>query len=174
MEKEVTTEETTKVNKESSERYSFIVEELRYQGQILWQVFGTFLLVHTVFLAFLLQSAFGSIQSNKPSLGIILTGIVGFVLCFLWVASMERSYGYFLFHMAKAREAEPSGWKLFVDDGEKFARGNKVIIGKEPYRIPLFGRRLKTGSSVHLIIGIFAVVYLFIIFIQFLRSFEFL
>ena len=37
-----------------SKRYEIAILQMRYEGQLLWQRFGAFFLLHGVFLAFLL------------------------------------------------------------------------------------------------------------------------
>jgi len=142
------------------DRYQSALEQVRYEGELLWQIFGSFLLAHTVFLAFLLQSTLG----RKPIVGYHPGGffatIVGLLLCIPWTASYLRSSAYYIFRMAQAKEAEPSGWNLIKGNGEKFAAGCKVTIGKESYRIGWFARVLRTQRSVPLLIVFFGIIYL--------------
>ena len=144
----------------SEDRYQSALEQVRYEGQLLWQIFGSFLLAHTVFLAFLLQSALGREQIVGYHLGAFFAALVGLLLCIPWAASYFRSSAYYIFRMAQAKEAEPSDWNLIKGDGEKFAAGYKVTIGKESYRVGWLARVLRTQRSVPLLIVFFVMVYL--------------
>lgn len=147
----------------SEDRYQSALEQVRYEGQLLWQIFGSFLLAHTVFLAFLLQSTLGREPIVGYHPGGFLAAVVGLLLCIPWAASYLRSSAYYIFRMAQAKEAEPCGWNLIKGDGEKFAAGEKVTIGGEPYQIGWLPRVLRTKRSVPLLIVFFGMIYLSIL-----------
>jgi len=151
-------------NKNKSEdKYQSALEHVRYEGQLLWQIFGAFLLAHTVFLAFLLQSALGREQIVGYSSGSFFASLVGFLLCIPWIASYLRSSAYYEFRMAQAKEAEPDSWNLLKRNGEKFAEGEEVTIGEKKYRVRWFSRVLRTKRSVPLLIAFFIIIYLIIL-----------
>jgi hypothetical protein len=146
-------------------RYTAALEQVRYEGQLLWQIFNAFLLAHTVFLAFLLQAGFGSgkaMVSCRP--GVFVAGIVGVILCVPWMATYLRSSAYYIFRMAQAREAEPVAWNIIKGQGEAFSAGRSpVIVGEEAYGLPWLGRALRTKRSVPLLIVVFFLSYLSVI-----------
>jgi len=144
----------------SMDSYTNALEQVRYEGQLLWQIFSAFLLAHTVFLAFLLQTAFGSGRMNSYHPGVFLASVVGGLLCIPWAASYSRSSDYYTFRMAQAREAEPTGWNLLKGEGEQFSAGRSVKIGTQTHRVSWLGRVLRTKRSVPLLIAFFALVYL--------------
>jgi hypothetical protein len=152
----------------SEGRYIQALEHVRYHGQTMWQIYSSFLVAHTIFLTVLLQSILGmQINSDHPSgsyLYVIYAGI-GLGLCILWRATYDRLQSYYIFRMAQAREAEPTGWNLIKGDGEKFSAGEEVIIKGKPYRIKWFPRMLQTGPASWLI-GCFDLAYLVIIFLD--------
>lgn len=144
----------------SIDKYQSAIEQVRYEGQLLWQIFGTFLLAQTVFLAFLLQSALGREPIVGYHLGNFFAALVGLLLCVPWAASYLRSSYYYIFRMAQARESEPSTWNLIKGDGEKFAAGCEVTIGEKSYRVGWFARVFRTQYSVPLLIVFFVMIYL--------------
>ncbi|MFB0544256.1 MAG: hypothetical protein ACETVN_00965 [Asgard group archaeon] len=141
-------------------KYEFAHEHVRYEGQLMWQIFGSFLLPHTVFLAFLLPSALGRGDIVGYHLGSFCTAAVGLLLCIPWFASYRRSSDYYEFRMAQAKEAEPSGWHLLKGDAEKFAEGKPVIIEGKRYRVRWVARKLRTARSVPVVIVVFVIIYL--------------
>ncbi len=118
------------------QEYLTTLEHVRYEGQLLWQIFGAFLLAHTVFVAFLLQATFGSGQVAQYRLGTFIAGFSGLLLCIPWMASYLRSSAYYIFRMLQAREKEPSNWSLIKGKGENFSAGKPVIVSGQTYRIP--------------------------------------
>ncbi len=148
---------------EQIELYKTALEQVRYEGQLLWQIFNAFLLAHTVFVAFLLQATFGQqpIANSRPT--VLVAGVIGLALCILWAATYLRSSAYYIFRMAQAREAEPPGWKLLKEAGEEFSSGRQVRIGANTYQATWLGRNLRTKRSVPLLIAVFAIIYLGII-----------
>jgi hypothetical protein len=38
--------------------YKILIDLYKYEGQITWQIFGIFLIAHTVFISFLMNSVF--------------------------------------------------------------------------------------------------------------------
>ncbi len=144
--------------------YQVILEHVRYEGQLLWQIYGNFLLVHTIFMAFLLQAAFGNSQAtsgNRP--GAVATSILGLILCIPWLATYLRASDYYAFRMAQARATEPWEWNFLKGAGQKFAEGKEVKIGEDKYRVSWLGRVLRTKYSARLPICAFALVYLIVL-----------
>lgn len=143
-----------------NDKYQSVLEHVRYEGQLLWQIFGSFLLAHTVFLAFLLHSALGSEQIVGYHPGPFFAALAGLLLCVPWAASYLRSSAYYIFRMAQAKEAEPPNWDIIRRTGEKFAAGKKVTVGRKTYRIGWLARVLRTKRSVPLLIVVFVMIYL--------------
>ena len=149
---------TGDLGKSNCERYRAALGHVRYEGQLLWQIFGAFLLAHTVLLSFLLRSAFRSEGSGyQPA--VFIAGSLGLFLCLPWLATYLRSSKYYEFRMAQAREAEPKEWNIIAGEGEAFSAGCQVRIGNKCYCICWLGRILRTKYSVPLLIGAFALAY---------------
>jgi len=131
--------------------YTQALEQVRYEGQLLWQIFGAFLLAHSVFLAFLLQSAFSTPGAGfKPS--VFYPGLLGAFLCLPWFAAYTRSSDYYIFRMAQAKAMEPDGWNLIKGVGEQFAGGEAVVVAGRCYRVNWLGRTLRTKRSAPLLV----------------------
>ena len=143
------------------QRYQIAVENMRYEGQLLWQISNAFLIVHTVFMAFLLQTTFSQ-NAKCQSYGLFLAGLIGVLLCIPWMASYQRSSHYYIFRLFQAREVEPEGWDILKNKGEEFSSGQKIRIGKSTCQINWLARVLRTKRSVPLLILTFASTYILI------------
>ena len=139
--------------------YQTALEHVRYEGELLWLTFEAFLLPQTIFLAFLVQSAFGGEEIVGWRPAVFVAGAVGLLLCFPWAGAYKRRASYCVLRMAQAREAEPLQWRL-LKTGERFAQGRTVEVGGKPYRIGLIGRALRTARSAPILILVFGMVYL--------------
>jgi hypothetical protein len=143
--------------------YLTTLDHLRYEGQLLWHKLETFLLAHTVLLAFLLPEAFAGPQVADYRLGVFLAGLAGLLLCIPWAAAHSRSSAYYALRMAQAKEKEPPGWELLKGPAETFSAGAEVKLGPTYCRIGHPGRTLRTRRSVPLMITVFALLYFFIV-----------
>lgn len=141
------------------DQYAHALEQVRYEGQLLWQIFGAFLLAHTVFLAFLLQSSFNTAVPGFQS-AVFYPALLGALLCLPWYAAYSRSSDYYIFRMTQARSLEPAGWNLIQGQGVQFSAGNAVDIGGQSYRVNWLGRVLRTKRSVPLLLLSFLGAYL--------------
>jgi hypothetical protein len=147
------------------QRYTAALGLLNQERQLFWQTFGAFLLAHTVFMAFLLQTASrqGILWSWSP--GVFVTSIIGLMLCGPWYMAHLRTWAYNDFRMAQAREVEPLSWKLLRDKGESFANGDPVNIGTPRYQMPWLVRGVRTMYAVTALIALFALFYTAIAFL---------
>jgi hypothetical protein len=141
-----------------TEHYAHALEQVRYEGQLLWQIFGAFLLAHTVFVAFLLQSAFSNTAPGFQA-SVFYPAMLGAILCLPWYATYSRSSDYYIFRMAQAKALEPAGWNLIQGQGEQFSAGKPVVIAGERYRVNWLGRMLRTKRSVPLLLLSFLAAY---------------
>jgi hypothetical protein len=143
---------------EKQELFKTALETMRYEGALLWQIFNAFLLIHTVFVGFLVQKeiAFSSL-TFRP--GVFLGSIVGLTLCVPWWASYARNVAHYRYHLAKVRELEPSGWHLYGGDGKAFSSGSHVIVSGEPHTLGRFANRVRSGRMVPPVIMTFCIVY---------------
>lgn len=151
-------------DKDKLELYKAALEHTRYEGSLLWQIFGAFLLVHTIFMAFIFQA----IEfEGERQWGIIIAGVAGLLMCIPWSASYFRSSKYYELRMAQARQAEPEDWNLIREVGKDFSDGARVEIEGKLYQNRLLGKVIKTKYSVGAIILIFLALYFSIVLIGF-------
>lgn len=148
------------MEKDKLEKYKCFLEQLRYDGGLLWRIMGVFLLPNSIFMAFLLTVSFG--KERISSQGIVVAAIIGCVLSFFWLLAWFRSLAFYDFRMAKAREVELSEWNLLKGKPEKFRRGRPVRIGKSCKWLTLC-QKLKTRHAVAVIVIMFLVAYLYIL-----------
>jgi len=142
------------------EKYKCFLEQLRYDGGLLWRIFGAFLLPHSIFLAFLLTVSFE--KERVSSIGIVTAAIIGFILGIVWLLSCFRSIAFYDFRMAQAKEMEFSDWNLLKGKPEKFREGRKVKIGERDYCLKWF-QKVSTRWAVLVIVIMFLTAYLFIL-----------
>jgi hypothetical protein len=146
--------------------YQTALEEVRHEGDLLWQQFGSFLLVQTVFLAFLLQSALREGIILQFDFGIIFSALIGFGLCLPWYGTFRRTKKFYGFRLAQANEAEPKNWKFLAERGKMYAEGKEVKIGEKSFKMNWFERKLKPTNSAVIVIFFFAAIYLLIFIIN--------
>jgi len=142
--------------------YLTAIEEVRHEANLLWQEFGSFLLVQSVFLAFLLQSTLGESLIIQTNLGSTMSAIIGFTLCFPWYGTFIRTKKFYKFRIAQAKEAEPPSWRFLADRGKNFSEGKEVKIGDQTFKMKWFERKLKPTNSAKIVIVFFAIIYIFI------------
>lgn len=150
-------------NGQSDNGYREALEWVQYEGQLLWQIFGAFLLAHTVFLALALGTALEGEAFLEWRWGAFAAGIFGLLLCAPWWASCRRSSAYYVFRIAQAREKEPRDWELLRGVGERFSDGECVVIGEKHFQIRGSARWLRTRRGVPMLIVTFALAYAFIV-----------
>ncbi len=143
--------------------YQESLELVRYEGSLLWQIFGAFLLAHTVFLGFALSLALTEDALAQWQLGSFLLGLMGLLLCLPWWSCFRRNSIYYIFRMAQAREKEPVGWDLVAGKGKRLAEGECVQVGGECHQIRGVSRWLRTRRAVPLLIIAFALAYAFVV-----------
>lgn len=144
------------------DRYQAALTLLNQERQPFWQTFAGFLLAHTVFLAFLLQSlAPGSMRAWRPAT--CGAGILGLVLCVPWLLAHLRTTAYLRFRVAQVREAEPTEWQLVAGRGQRFAEGEAVSVDGSRNQMPCLAR-LGTTYFVTALVLLFALTYASIVF----------
>lgn len=148
-------------NNKELEYYRIILDYSKFEGESQWKVFSAFLIAHTVFMAFLLQSGFTSNPICAYNPGVFIAGILGVILCFLWLASYHRNKGYCDLRLAQAKKFEPDDMKLVKDENiEKFSNGNEIIVEDTCLQIGWAGRISRTRRSVPFLIYVFALFYI--------------
>ena len=147
----------------SPDAYEHAIAHVHFEGQLIWQNFGTFLLPQTIFVAFLLPEAFGP----APKVGVAVAALLGFLLCIPWYASFVRASDYYRFRMGQAAHLEPPDWNIVGSRGQAFSSGERVQLPNgSTYQIRAVGRVLRTERSVSMLIGAFAVIYLVILAVE--------
>lgn len=140
--------------------YLTALEEIRHEGDLLWQQFGSFLLVQSVFLAFLLQSTFRESLIIQTNFGSMVSAIIGFMLCIPWYGTFSRTKKFYRFRIAQAKEAEPPNWHFLAERGKNYSEGKEVIIGEQTFKMKWFERKFKPTNSAIIVICFFAIIYL--------------
>lgn len=150
---------------EQLEKYKCFLEQMRYDGEFLWRIFGVFLLPQTIFLAFLLHSFEGETFIGWD-LGVFAAAIAGFLLSCVWMAVCLRSVAYYHFSVALAREAEPKDWGLMKGKRQDFRDGCSVKIEKRCYPIKWYQKIIKVRHGLYIVIYTFIVIYFVILILR--------
>ncbi len=132
-------------------RYKIALENLRYQGQLLWTIMGIFLIAQSV----ILQSILGDFSSINSFWG----SVIGMLLSIMWILIFHRNMDLFILRMAQAKDVEPPDWNLLNGAGENFSNGKQVNIGGKPYHMSLLGNIIRT-QKFSWFIYLFLFVYL--------------
>jgi len=117
------------------EKYKSALGLLTFEAQFLWTIFSTFLLVHSILLGFIMQSAFKDNHIFGNNVASFVSSIVGLVLIFPWYGTFKRNSGFYELRMAQTRESEPENWNLVASTGQKFAEGKEVEVDKTKFKI---------------------------------------
>ncbi|SIT34357.1 hypothetical protein SAMN05421788_1168 [Filimonas lacunae] len=145
-------------------KYEMATQLLIYEGQMLWTILSAFLVTNTLLLGFV-----GQMVSNLKPLTFLsnwpcfIAGILGFLLMIPWTGTFLRNSDYYHFRMEQAKEAEPEEYQLLRNRGELFAEGNRVVVNNKGIRIGHFACILRNKRAVYFLLGIFYVLYMFII-----------
>jgi len=145
--------------KDNSEAYKTALDLMVLETQDSWQTFSAFLLIHTIFLAFLLNSALGE-NPCTFKLGAFIASILGLLLCIPWAVAYARTSSYVYFRIAQARSLEPADWNLIKGNGKAFAEGESITIEGKSYRMHWLARHLRMLYVLAIIIVIFSLVYI--------------
>ena len=143
-------------------KYQAALEIFKVEGQLLWQRFGTFLLIHTVILAFILKAVFEQSYLFYPNQSLFATGVLGIILCILWTLTNSRAWQTSDFRTAQLFNSEPSNWNLIAGHGKEFADGKRVVIGSKDYQMNFLGK-IPQKKVFNAVIGLFFLVYIVII-----------
>ncbi len=139
---------------EQLEKYKCFLEQMRYDGGLLWRIFGALLLPQAIFLAFLLSAAFGDKKLTGWSPGAFIAAIAGLSLCVIWLLSYFRAIALYDYSYDRAKKIEPQSWDLLNGPREKFIKGNLPWMK--------WYHRLRVRQVIPFVIVTFLVIYSFI------------
>jgi hypothetical protein len=123
---------------------------IQYHVELLWLIFGAFLLTETVLLA-----GIATILKDDPEPWLFWGAMLGLVLVLPWASSWSQNYHYYRLRMLQAKRFEPAAGTLLTE-GAAFAKG--ACVGD--LRMPWLARTLPPRRAVPFLIGAFAVVFL--------------
>jgi len=142
--------------------YQAAISLATFEGNIVWQRYGSMLLIHTIIL-----SAVGvASNASQSARGVIWAGLslVGLVLCVPWWIVNDVGFRYFFAWMFYARELEERHLTQVRTVGLAFPVAGEgipfVVVGGKrlPLRITQSDRRRVVRAS-KLIIVVFGVLY---------------
>ena len=150
-------------NTEALNKFQAALQLLQYEQQLLWLIFGGFLLPQTVLLGFLLDSTLSAVPNYGWHIGRFIIALLGLIICVPWFAAYKRNAAYYFFRMSQAKAAEPKEWHLLRDEGENFADGHEVTINGEMHQLPCLSRIIRTRWAIPMLMWLFPVIYIVLV-----------
>jgi hypothetical protein len=130
--------------KKRPEDYDRAILLIQSQVQLLWLIFGAFLLSETVLLG-----SIASIDMNNSRNLVFWVSIFGVILSLLWLSTFFYNHAFYRLRIEEAKLFEPSEGKFF-DNGYKLHKGDRVAGIKIPRLIRWF--RPKTSLTILIIL----------------------
>jgi hypothetical protein len=145
--------------------YTIAVEHARYEGALLWQVFGAFLLAHTVLMVLIGQSLARDHHWFDSEPVAFVGSIFGTLMFLPWFTSFQRNSAYYKLRMAQARQAEkelnlPDTWWLIAGEAPAFSQGAGVDVAGRHHRIPPPARWFNTQYAAGAMPWLFLAAYI--------------
>ncbi len=139
----------------SLERYKAAAQRRQHHAQIVWQVFGAFLISHAVLLGFVLRVV---AEIGNPSTA-FFPAFAGSAMALIWFAASARLWDYYELYMAQEREAEPPGWNLMIKSDD-FRAGKPVSVDGKVIPRSWAGTWMRTRRASSLLIVAFEAAYI--------------
>ena len=108
------------MNQDDNDTYDRAITLIQYYVQLMWFIFGAFLLAETVLLG-----ALASLVKDGPSPLVVGVAVVGMLLTIPWWTSYRYNHSLYRLRVAEALRLEPG-------TGESFTTGKRLIDG-QPY-----------------------------------------
>jgi hypothetical protein len=134
-------------------QYDRAITLIQYYVQLMWFIFGAFLLAETVLLG-----AVASLAKEGPRDVLLGISTVGFLLAIPWWTSYRYNHSLYLLRVAEARSLEP-GVGTFFTTGARLIDGNAIesVIGA--IRIPWSARLLSPNRAVLALVALFLAAF---------------
>lgn len=139
-----------------AEKYSAALELMQYHIQVLWGVFGLFLVAETVLLGALAQVFVGG-----PTPFVLAGSLVGLLLVIPWWTTFEYNRAFYLLRVEQAKKHEPVDSRFLAEGGD-LAHGKPV-----PYLVTVSGgnqQPLTIGPLIRFIGMRYAGLFLILVF----------
>lgn len=143
--------------KRKDKEYDRAISLMQYYVQLMWFVYGAFLLAETFLLGAIIQLA-----ETRKALA-VGGSLFGFLLTVPWWTSFKYYHVLYLFIVAKARACEPATGTFFLSGGH-LIKGKKYRKDKRIGEIamPFFARVFGPSRAVTSLIYAFAICFFFV------------
>ena len=146
-------ENETTIYKSKLEKYKIGLDLIKFEGTLLWQIFNSFFIAHTIIIGFIATLYVQSKNSNY--ILFLIAGSIGFIIAILWLGTFHRNSKWYYFRMLQVKNIEGEDWKCnqeyklsFLKEGEKVSKENPFLSNK---------------NAGYVMITIFISIYIFII-----------
>ena len=122
------------------------------QVQLLWLIFGAFLLSETVLIG-----AITALDKNVSNCMILGGSIFGLLLSFLWWTTFQYNHAFYTLRIFEAKKFEPNNGKFFAE-GEEIFNGETILDVKIPKYVKVFRPKI----ALRILIILYAIIFILI------------
>ena len=143
--------------------YDRTLDLMKYHAQVVWQVFGTFLITETVILGFI-GNAFAKCYelNDESNLFLFCGSIFGLILIIPWLSAFLYTYKQYILRIIQARKHEnyTKGIGKLITEGKKLSEKGKVCVDGESLSLSWVSKKLPPKKSYIMIMVFFALAYI--------------
>lgn len=143
-----------------AQAYSHALDLLKYEGEMLWQILGTYMVVNTLLIGFIGQAIITNPNfSTNGSWPCVFGGFFGLAMVIPWYGTFLRNSKYYRFRMDQARKLEDLQFPLLNGDGHLFAENNKVPGIEKPHHLHHISAWMRNKRAADILILSFVIIY---------------
>lgn len=150
-------------NDNNLEAYKTAIDLFKFEGSLCWQIFGIYLIVHTIIISFLFELIRKYSTILNFNIFLFSAGLIGFFITILWVACYQRNSGYHKLRLFQAKKFEPEDFKILNGEAVDFAKTGISKIYGEYVKMEYFGKKIRTKLAIRLLFDLVGAFYIFII-----------
>ena len=142
--------------------YDRTLDLMKYHAQVVWQVFGTFLITETVILGFL-GNAFAQYYklNDECNLFLFFGSIFGLILIIPWLSAFLYTYKQYLLRIIQARNYENhNGIGKIITEGKEFIEKGEICIDGEFISLSWISKKLPPKKAYIMMMVFFALAFI--------------
>jgi hypothetical protein len=141
---------------DTEKQYDRAITLIQYYVQLVWLIFGAFLLTETVLIG-----AIASVAKDGPDAFVFGGAILGLILIIPWWTSYRYNHALYTLRVREAYSLEPANGTFFTNGKTLIDTGATSL--DPDIRIPRIARIFAPRHSVSSLIFIFAVAFIIIL-----------
>ena len=150
------------IKKDTVKDYDRTLDLMKYHAQVVWQVFGTFLITETVILGFL-GNAFAQYfrLNDESNLFLFFGSIFGLILIIPWLSAFLYTYKQYLLRIIQARKHENlENIGKLITEGKEFSEKGEICVDGEIISLSWISKKLPPKKSYIMMMVFFALAYI--------------